>query len=224
MLEILEIPISEIRPATYNPRKDLKPGDPAYDRLRKALARFDLVEPLVWNKRTGNLVGGHQRFKILQERGDAKVPVSVVDLAEPDEKALNLALNKHSGEWDFATLADVLKELSAAEMDMEVSGFTADELDRLMSYKAPTAGLTDEDAVPEPPAVPVAKRGDVWILGNHRIMCGDRTSAAEVGLWLGEIKPNLRGTDPPYGVNYDPVWRGDRGVSGNKGKLGKVTN
>ena len=91
---IQTVPISQIERARYNPRKWLKPGDPAYDQLRKAVETFGLVEPLVWNKRSGNLVGGHQRLSVLEERGDTEVEVSVVDLAPRDEKALNLALNK----------------------------------------------------------------------------------------------------------------------------------
>src|SRR5215475_6206924 len=106
---VREIPIEEICPAPYNPRKDLKPGDPEYEKLRKVMGHFDLVEPLVWNERTGNLVGGHQRLKILQDRGDRMVTVSVVDLSQRDEKALNLALNKHVGEWDFSALADLVQ-------------------------------------------------------------------------------------------------------------------
>src|SRR6476619_5049927 len=105
-MNIQVIPIANIQRAKYNPRRVLKPGDPAYDKLKKAVATFGLVEPLVWNQRTGNLVGGHQRLSILEERGDSQVEVSVVDLEEREEKALNLALNKHTGEWDFASLAD----------------------------------------------------------------------------------------------------------------------
>jgi len=93
-MNIREIPIQDIRPAPYNPRKDLKPGDPEYEKLRQVMGHFDLVQPLVWNQRTGNLVGGHQRLKILKERGDLTVPVVVVDLDKTDEKALNIALNK----------------------------------------------------------------------------------------------------------------------------------
>lgn len=214
MLEIKTLPVSEIKPAVYNPRKDLKPGDPAYDRLAKVLETFDLVEPLVWNKRTGNLVGGHQRFKILVARGDSSIPVSVVDLDDTQEKALNLALNKHSGEWEFATLAELLQELDSGGMDMEVTGFTDAELERLMTYQAPNAGLTDEDAVPEPPKEPKAKRGDVWRCGKHRVMCGDSTVATDVARLLGDVAPNLMVTDPPYGVNYDPKWRNDAAQAG----------
>ena len=84
----------KIKPAIYNPRKDLQPGDPEYAKLQRSLEEFDCVEPLVWNKRTGNLVGGHQRLKILLARGDKQVQCSVVDLPLEKEKALNLALNK----------------------------------------------------------------------------------------------------------------------------------
>ncbi len=86
--------IKDIKLSPYNPRKDLRPGDPAYDKLRKAILEFDMVEPLVWNKRSGRLIGGHQRLKILKEMGVENVQVSVVDLPEAKEKALNLALNK----------------------------------------------------------------------------------------------------------------------------------
>ena len=227
-MEILEVPVGQIKPAAYNPRKDLRPGDPAYDRLKKALTQFDLVEPLVWNRRSGNLVGGHQRFKILQERGDAVIPVSVVDLSERDEKALNLALNRHSGEWDFASLADLLGELDGGDLDMEITGFDAVELERLMTWTAPNAGLTGENAAPPLPADAITKRGDVWLLGKHRLMCGDSTVETDVEVLLAGVVPNLMVTDPPYGVEYDPEWRNraDRANGKPYGAraIGKVAN
>ena len=88
-MEIQKIPISKINPAKYNPRLDLQPGDPDYEKLKKSMQEFDLVEPLIWNKRSGNLVGGHQRLKILVEQGKNEVDVSVVDLPDSKEKALN---------------------------------------------------------------------------------------------------------------------------------------
>ena len=169
---IQTVPISQIERARYNPRKWLKPGDPAYDQLRKAVETFGLVEPLVWNKRTGNLVGGHQRLSVLEERGDTQVEVSVVDLAPRDEKALNLALNKHSGEWDFAALADMLGELHTGDFDMEVAVFSEKELKELMAWRPPNAGLTDEDTLPHAPKVPVTKPGDrigrPWRFGGEK--------------------------------------------------------
>lgn len=144
-MTIEELPIGKIKPATYNPRKDLKPNDPAYERLKKALNSFDLVEPLVWNRRTGNLVGGHQRFKILQERGDTTVPVSVVDLDEREEKILNIALNKHSGEWEYASLANLIEELDVGEFDMELTGFTAEEFEKIATWSAPPSEFKTVD-------------------------------------------------------------------------------
>ena len=130
---IQTVPIKKINPAVYNPRKDLKPGDPEYEKLKKSLAEFDLIEPLIWNKRTGNLVGGHQRLKILEERGDTEVEVSVVDLPDKKEKALNLALNKISGEWDFPKLKDLLEELDTGDFDIEITGFDDKEIEDLMT-------------------------------------------------------------------------------------------
>lgn len=207
-MNILDIAITKVHPAKYNPRKDLVPGDPAYDKLKKALDRFDLVEPLVWNKRTGNLVGGHQRFKIIKERGDKKVTVSVVDLDELSEKALNLALNKHAGEWEFASLAEIMKELTAADLDIDVTGFDAAELEKMMGLSAPPAEEdAEEDDVPEPPNDPVTKPGDLWLLGGHRILCGDSRNADDVLRLMDGAKANLVMMSPPYASQraYDPT-------------------
>ncbi len=132
-MDIQTIPIRKVKAAAYNPRKDLKPGDPEYEKLKKSLAEFDLVEPLIWNKRSGNLVGGHQRLKVIQERGDNEVQVSVVDLAPAKEKALNLALNKISGEWDMPLLKDLLEEINTGEFDIEITGFDDKEIEDLMT-------------------------------------------------------------------------------------------
>ena len=97
-MKVLTLLINQINPAPYNPRKDLTPGTPEYERLKRSIDTFGCVEPLVWNKRSGNLVGGHQRFKVLLARGDTTTDVSVVDLPPEQEKALNVALNKISGD------------------------------------------------------------------------------------------------------------------------------
>jgi len=202
-MEIRELKISEIQPAAYNPRKDLQPGDAAYEKLRKGIDRFDLVEPLVWNQRTGNLVGGHQRLKILKARGDAVVQAVIVDLGDAEEKALNLALNKVSGEWDLLKLGDLLGDLSRMELDMSLTGFDLDEITALQ----PHGGLRDEDDVPDVPAEPVTKPTDMWLAGQHRILCGDSTNAGDVHRLLNGGEPMLMVTDPPYGIEYDPGWR-----------------
>ncbi len=180
LMDIQTIEIGKLKPAAYNPRKDLQPGDPEYEKLRKSITEFDMVEPLVWNKRTGNLVGGHQRLKILKGMDIKSVEVSVVDLSETKEKALNLALNKISGEWDFPRLKDLLEELDTGALDMEVTGFDLKEIEDLMTqFHQPEEGLTDDDAVPEP-TESICRKGDLWELGNHRLLCGDATVITDV--------------------------------------------
>jgi len=140
-----KIPISQINPAPYNPRKDLQPGDEEYVKLSKAIKEFDLVEPLIWNERSGNLVGGHQRLKIIKnELGLSEVDVSVVNLDEQKEKALNIALNKISGEWDFPKLKELLVSLDDGAFDLTLTGFDSSELEKLISYES-TIDKTDSE-------------------------------------------------------------------------------
>lgn len=133
-MEIRRVPVSKLNPAAYNPRKDLQPGDAEYQKLARSLDKFGCVEPVVWNERTGNVVGGHQRLKILLAAGETELDVSVVNLSEADEKALNIALNKIAGEWDTAALTELLQELSAdSSIDETLTGFDRGELDDLLA-------------------------------------------------------------------------------------------
>lgn len=134
--------IDQIQPAPYNPRRDLQPGDPEYEKLRLSIERWGRVLPLVWNERTGNLVGGHQGLKILQAQGETEVDVSVVDLSEADEAALALALNRITGEWDEAKLEDVLRSLDGDGFDLSLTGFDADELTGMLSGAPKDGGLS----------------------------------------------------------------------------------
>lgn len=135
-MKIIKIPISKIKEAPYNPRKDLKPSDEEYQRLKKSIQEFDLVEPLIWNERSGNLVGGHQRFKIIKnEMGLTEVDVSVVNLDEQKEMALNIALNKISGEWDIPKLKDLLVGLDSGAFDLSLTGFDEPELKKLIDWE-----------------------------------------------------------------------------------------
>lgn len=130
-MKIKTVPIKDINPAPYNPRLDLQPGDADYDKLAKSLDEFGLVEPLIWNEKTGNLVGGHQRLKILEARGDTDAEVSVVNLSVPKEQALNLALNKISGDWDLPKLNSLLTALEVKLPDIEITGFDNKEIRKL---------------------------------------------------------------------------------------------
>lgn len=143
-MEIRKVKVSDLRPAEYNPRQDLKPGDREYEKIARSIDEFGYVEPIVWNETTGNIVGGHQRLKILIERGETEVEVSVVRLNEHDEKVLNVALNKITGRWDTGKLTDLLKELQA-EGEMEVTGFEDWELDALSMQYDHIDDLLNED-------------------------------------------------------------------------------
>lgn len=127
---IRKMKLKEIKPADYNPRLDLQPGDEEYEKLKRSIQEFSLVEPLVWNERTCRLVGGHQRLKVLEELGYEEVEVSVVDLPDEKEKALNVALNKIQGDWDYEKLEILLAELSDAGVDLGITGF--DEMDEFL--------------------------------------------------------------------------------------------
>ena len=140
---------SEIKPAEYNPRKIT---DEAKRKLALSLTEFDLVEPLVWNQRSGNLVGGHQRLFILDERNgsDYEVDVSVVDLPPAKEKALNVALNNQNmaGEWDFPKLKDLITEIDTGELDIEITGFNYEELEKIIGFvvsETPAPNLKNGD-------------------------------------------------------------------------------
>ena len=139
-MEIRRVPADMINPAAYNPRKDLQPGDPEYEKLARSIEVYGYVEPVVWNERTGNAVGGHQRLKILLANGAQEIDVSVVNLSLEEEKALNIALNKISGEWDEERLALLLQELTEdATIDEALTGFDPDEIDDII------AAITEEE-------------------------------------------------------------------------------
>jgi DNA modification methylase len=159
------------------------------------------VQPIVWNSRTNRVVGGHQRFDALKSLGKTEAQVVVVDLPEAEEKALNLTLNNPAITGEFTDdLQAILAELSQLpELELEEL-----RLDALLD--STLAGIV-EDEVPEPPKKPITRSSDLWILGDHRLLCGDSTSHQDVARLLEGARPRLMVTDPPYGVQYDPHWR-----------------
>ncbi|WP_335582733.1 ParB N-terminal domain-containing protein [Paenibacillus ihbetae] len=188
-MDIRVISIDQINVAAYNPRIDLQPGDPEYEKLKRSIEEFGYVEPIVWNERTGNLVGGHQRYKIIvQELGRTELSVSVVDLDDQQERLLNLALNKVSGRWDEEALARLLDELQGSGADLYLSGFDQEEIEDLVSAlpEVPDIeGSVVEDDFDVGKALddikePETQRGDVWQLGPHRLVFGDATDPETV--------------------------------------------
>lgn len=143
-MEIRTLKATELKAAAYNPRKDLQPEDAEYKKLRRSMEEFGYVEPIIWNERTGNVVGGHQRLKILLEQGKEEIECVVTNLDEKDEKILNVLLNKVKGRWDIGKLADLLQELDEAGA-MEETGFEDWELQSLLMQYDHIKDLMEED-------------------------------------------------------------------------------
>lgn len=194
----------DLLPAEYNPRKDLKPGDAEYEKLKRSIEQFGYVEPVIWNKTTGKVVGGHQRLKVLIDMGISEVECVVVELSEDKEKALNVALNKISGDWDKDKLALLISDLQGADFDISLTGFEPAELDDLFKDSI-KYGIHDDDfdVEEELKKPPITKLGDVWTLGRHRLVCGDSTKKDTFEMLMNSSKANLVITDPPYNVNYE---------------------
>jgi ParB-like chromosome segregation protein Spo0J len=159
-MQITRMPIEKLKPAAYNPRVDLPKRDPRYRKLRRSLRDFGLVEPLVWNQRTGHVVGGHQRLTILRELGVREVPVSIVDLPLEREKALNVVLNNRElqADWDVVKLGSVLEELAATPtIELTATGFDVEHLELIRQRLQPPP-------LPEPPRKELAGVEIVLIL------------------------------------------------------------
>jgi DNA modification methylase len=199
-----------------NPRKN----DHAVDRVASAIREFGFRVPIV-AKSDGTVVDGHLRLKAAAKLGLTEVPVILADdLTDAQIKAFRLSVNKVSefAEWDVELLKLEFADLDAAGFDLSLTGFDIGEIAALTLDA--TEGLTDPDAVPDAPAVPVTVLGDVWLLGRHRLMCGSSTDAHTVEAVLAGVKPHLMVTDPPYGIEYDAAWRKDALPLTNPGKTG----
>jgi DNA modification methylase len=220
-MNIIKVNIKDINPAVYNPRADLKPGDPAYESLKKSIETYGCVEPLIWNSGTKNLVGGHQRFKVLKAQGVEEFEVSVVDLPPEKEKALNIALNKIQGDWDQDKLADLLRELSQVpDFDCGLTGFDASEISRIFDEQLKTDASLDLDPSTEleSDGPPVTQSGDLISLGEHRLLCGDSSAPEDLKRLLGDQMVHLLYTDPPYNCRYDSTSRPGQGEGDSKWK------
>lgn len=203
-MKLQRLSVDKLTPATYNPRKELKPGDAEFEKLTRSLSEFGYVEPVIWNKTTGNIVGGHQRLTALKHLGHTEVDCVVVELDETREKALNVALNKISGDWDEAKLALVIADLDIADFDAELTGFDEKEIQQLIGSLDETEIEDDGfDLTAALEAAAFVKRGDVWMVGRHRLVCGDATNADDVAALMDGKQANLVLTDPPYNVAFE---------------------
>lgn len=192
--------LKDLIPADYNPRKSLKPGDPEYEKLKRSLEQFGYVEPIIWNQQTKTVVGGHQRLTAMMDLGMTEAEVVVVDFDLETEKALNVALNKISGDWDKDKLALLITDLQAADFDVSLTGFDAAEIDDLLGTDT-EAKEDDYDVQAELEKPAFSMPGDIWHLGKHTVICGDSTDPEVFDRLLGSTKVNLVCTDSPYFVD-----------------------
>ena len=203
-MQIEKLKTEQLIPADYNPRKDLKPGDPEYEKLKRSIEQFGYVEPVIWNKTTGKVVGGHQRLKVLLDMGISEVECVVIEMDEEKEKALNIALNKISGEWDKDKLALLITDLQGADFDVSLTGFEPAEIEDLFdatNKKDVKEDDFDIDSALEARAF--VQPGDVWLLGRHRLLCGDSTKTDDVKVLMDGTQANLCITDAPYNCSYE---------------------
>ena len=202
-MEIKELPLKELKPAAYNPRKKLKKGDKEYEKIKQSLLKFGYVDPIIVNEDL-TVIGGHQRLTVLKDLDYETAKCVIVDLPKEDEKALNIALNKITGQWDEALLADLLLDLQESDFNLDLTGFEPPEIDDILSNVHDKELSEDEFDVEEELKKPTLSRhGDIWQLGKHRVICGDSTKAETYKQLLDDRKANLVVTDPPYNVDVE---------------------
>jgi DNA modification methylase len=198
------IPIGQLRPAEWNPRRLPKTER---EKLRRSLEAFGAVDPAVVNRSKKKaldwlIVGGHQRVLVAgEDLGWTEFPCVFVHLDDEDQlRLLNVALNRIAGEWHEDLLAELLDGLSSRKVDLSLTGFDQGEIDRLLAGLR--ASLADPDEAPEPPKDPISRPGDLWTLGEHRLICGDSTDPDVVARLFAGEEDQLLVTDPPYGIDY----------------------
>ena len=199
--ELKVLPISVLKPAAYNPRKKLKKGDKEYEKIKNSIEEFGFADPLVVNADM-TIIGGHQRLTVAADLGYTEVPCAVVDVDKVREKALNIALNKITGAWDTQLLADLLDDLKGYDYNLDMTGFDAAEIGELFSSiydKEVKEDNFDIDSELKKPTL--SQLGDLWLIGRHRVICGDSTGEEVYTRLMDGEKANLVLTDPPYNVD-----------------------
>ena len=199
-MEFRKIKITDLKYATYNPRKDLKPGDKEFEKIKNSIIEFGYVDPIIINADMA-IIGGHQRVKVLKELGYIEIDCVVIDINKKKEKALNIALNKISGDWDFEALAKLLDELKVEDYDIELTGFDFAEAEKLWDEFMPK-DEQEEEEIPELPEESVIQSGDIILMGKHRLICADATEPEDMHKLMDGKKAKLTVLDPPYGISY----------------------
>ena len=215
-------PVVRLIPHARNARRH---SEKHIRQIARAIEQWGWTVPILVDE-AGGIIAGHGRVLAAQRLGIDAVPVMVASgWSAQQKRAYLIADNKltENGEWDRGLLAVELASLRAEDFEVELTGFGGDELEAALAKATSGPGaLGDANAAPPLPEAAITQRGDVWVLGGHRLLCGDATSRRDVSALFGGAKPNLMVTDPPYGVDYDPAWR-THSLS-QKAAVGKVNN
>jgi DNA modification methylase len=221
-MDVIDLPLGQIIPYARNPRRNEK----AIATVAASITEFGWRQPIVVDEAMV-VLAGHTRLAAAQQLGLETAPVHVAKgLSEAQARAFRIMDNRsgENAEWDNDLLGLELGDLLEADFDLDLTGFTDEELNNLLNGLVEGDGAQEgEDDIPETPEDPVSRPGDLWVLGNHRLLCGDSTVATDVERVLDGVKPLLLVSDPPYGVEYDPSWRNQSGAAKTK-RTGKVLN
>lgn len=208
-MELVKRQLAELKPAEYNPRKTLKPDDPEYKRIAASIEEFGYVDPIIINA-DNTIIGGHQRRTVMLDLGYTEADCILVKMDKTKEKALNIALNKITGVWDEAALRDLLIDLDKADYNISVTGFDNDEIEKLfasveLTQEANDDGYNLDEKLKELKEFKETRirPGDVWQMGNHRLMCGDATEWSDIEILMDGASADLIITDPPYNIDYE---------------------
>jgi len=219
-IQIEQLPIGDLRPDLANPRRI---SDQELETLTRSIREFGLIDPIIARREDKMVIGGHQRLLAARKLGYKTVPVVFADLTVEQARLLNIALNKISGSFDQELLARLLGELKTVpNIDLSLSGFEDDELKKLLkSLDARERRDRPENfdldaAVKAAQSSPVAKLGDTWLLGEHRLACGDSTDREAIQRLMGQAKAAMTFTDPPYNVNYGETMKDKLRQNSNK--------
>ena len=221
-MDVVDLPLEQIIPYARNPRRN----EQAIATVAASIQEFGWRQPIVVDEAMV-VLAGHTRLEAARKLGFKTAPVHVAKgLTASQARAFRIMDNRsgENAEWDKDLLNLELADLLEADFDLGLTGFTEDEVNALMSsLDAGTGPQEGEDEILETPEKPISRPGDLWVLGNHRLLCGDSTVATDVERLLGPVKPLLMVTDPPYGVEYAPGWRNQAGAAKTK-RTGKVLN
>ena len=196
--------VDALRPAAYNPRKKLKAGDKEYEKIKNSILEFGYVEPIIVNYDM-TVIGGHQRLTVLKDLGYTEVQCVEVHIEDENKvKALNIALNKITGAWNEQLLADLIVDLQSANFNTDFTGFEAPEIEQLFS-KVHNKDIKEDDfdVEAELQKPTMSQAGDVWLLGRHRLVCGDSTLPETYTKLMDGKRANMVLTDPPYNVDVE---------------------